>query len=409
MRFNPSSFLSGGAVNLATRAIRIGLNASGMSLGGINNIAYERDDYLSSGSGREYYGFAGRAIERINPQDLELFRGSYQLTTGTDPESVISENKEKNAGTDLSYPPDMGEYFIKLKFAEYHRPTPLSQSKFETKASVCLPIPRNLIESHKVGYKEIELGLVGGIADMASESINMIRGRTEPASYSDIGMRALETGAGALYAAGVQKATSLLGEDGTATTAALGQVIGSVPNPHAAMIFNGPILRTHSFSWIFSPNNAEESKKVKEICNLIRQKTLPAKSLSSASNILDYPWMVEPELFPKTDGESLYKFKRSVITNIEINNTPTGIPSFFAGTKLPTLIKLSLTIAEIEYFLSEDFGGKSGRVEEQIVNTTKSIADAIRGPERALPGVGKGKNVIDNFRDNSGGLLEGGV
>jgi len=39
-----------------------------------------------------------------------------------------------------------------------------------------------------------------------------------------------------------------------------------------------------------------------------------------------------------------------------INYAPNGVPSFFAGTSLPTFIQLRLGLQEIEYHTQADYG-----------------------------------------------------
>jgi hypothetical protein len=68
-----------------------------------------------------------------------------------------------------------------------------------------------------------------------------------------------------------------------------------------------------------------------------------------------YPWA-------RNGGESgraerdLYVIKQCMISDIDINYAPNGVPSFFAGTSLPTLIQLRLGLQEIEYHTQRDYG-----------------------------------------------------
>jgi hypothetical protein len=119
--------------------------------------------------------------------------------------------------------------------------------------------------------------------------------------------------------------------------------------------FRGPQLRTYDYSWEFSPHNPKESAELKKIINLIHQFSLPSMTYSDSTGILSYPHMVKLSTEPK-----LHQFKKSMITAVNTHYSPNGIPAFFKGTREPVFIGLSIQFAEIEYLLSEDFGGEGG-------------------------------------------------
>ena len=50
-----------------------------------------------------------------------------------------------------------------------------------------------------------------------------------------------------------------------------------------------------------------------------------------------------------------------MIKAVNVNYAPSGAPSYFGETKEPTLIYLTIEFVEIEYFLSEDFGGDTAK------------------------------------------------
>ena len=78
--------------------------------------------------------------------------------------------------------------------------------------------------------------------------------------------------------------------------------------------------------------------------------------LSDLGIFFKYPSIVQPKLFngPK-QNEFLYDFKPCVIENMIVNYAPTGVPSFFAGTKAPTEIEFQLFLSEINLWLKEDY------------------------------------------------------
>ena len=170
----------------------------------------------------------------------------------------------------------------------------------------------------------------------------------------------------------------MLGADGTSASSVLGQYLGAIPNPSIALIFAGPTLREFGFSWRFHPTSASESKTLQAILKRFKREMLPNLKFKNALNMLGYPRVCEVKLYP---DEFLFPMKGCAVTNITINNAPNGVPTFFEGTNAPTSIEFSLFLREIEYFLSEDFGGVGGTADlkdylnEDIINGAGAIAE----------------------------------
>ena len=89
-----------------------------------------------------------------------------------------------------------------------------------------------------------------------------------------------------------------------------------------------------------------------------------------AANVLGYPQMVQITLEPDL-SEQLYKFKQCMISSVNVNYSPNGVPSFFAGTQYPTVIEFQVNLQELEIFTSQDYGGKNG-------DAVGSISDALQ-------------------------------
>jgi hypothetical protein len=169
------------------------------------------------------------------------------------------------------------------------------------------------------------------------------------------------------------------------------QSIGGSINPNLSVAFGGPQLRENlNFTWEFNPNNFDESSDLKNILNEIKMRSLPALAVEGSAQFLAYPHIVECRIHAGSDDD-LILYKQAVVTNVSINYSPNGIPSFFKGTREPTFIGLSLTLKEIEYFLSEDFGGKSGELQGDIATRLNETAEAI---ENVVPGA---KAIFDNI------------
>ncbi len=153
---------------------------------------------------------------------------------------------------------------------------------------------------------------------------------------------------------------------------ALGQALGAVPNPHLQAIFSGVELRSHSFQWTFAPRNPAESKNLRAIVNEIKKNSLPNYSTTGTA-ALQYPPMVEIALMGF--NEPLINFKKCLIKSVSVNYAPAGIPSFFAGSREPTMIQLEIQLLETEIQTARDYGLQSGGRPDNLENF-KDAAEA---------------------------------
>ena len=180
----------------------------------------------------------------------------------------------------------------------------------------------------------------------------------------------------------------------------LGQALGAVPNPHLQAIFSGVDLRNHTFQWTFAPRNPVESMNLKAIIKEIKKNSLPAYSTMGTA-ALQYPPMVEIKLMPWGDG--LIRFKKCLIKGVSVNYAPAGLPSFFAGTKEPTMIQLEIQFLETEIQTAKDYGLQPGERDDGL-EQFKDILE--KGAKKlGLDGaVKEGKEAVKEFKK---GVSEG--
>jgi hypothetical protein len=286
------------------------------------------------------------------------------------PDTKINQGGSGNA---MIYPADLGPYYISFHFKKYVRPAPFVDASTEIISSIYLPLPRELIESHTVGWQNQDAGIMGAILDAAEQKAAGGRNDTEK-SIGGIGA--------------VATVDRLAKDFPIASDIAQGveQSAGAAVNPIPSVYFKGPTLRQHGFTWEFNPNNPDESTTLKGILNEIKKNSLPALAIDGTAQFLAYPRIVEIRIHGNDD---LILYKQAVVTNVSINYAPQGIPSFFKGTREPTFIGLSLSLQEIEYFLSEDFGGTSGERGAEIANQLNTGLQYLKDKaDSIMPGAG---------------------
>lgn len=314
--------------------------------------------------GRE---LTSRFASSIAAGKADKFLGKVQNTTNRATDAQLCENiaprfadtafnaanKLKMSTADLEsnqsrFPMQEMKYYMRMDFQQYVRPSPQSTPKFNPKHSIILPLPAELSEQVSVNLSQESAGIAGQAGDLLSSTVNS---SVSNAQLEDVIMYAL---------------AKKLNEG---TSGQSGQFLGAIPNPYVTVLFSGVNLRTFTFSWKFAPKNEEESAQLLKIVKLLKQSALPAYSPGGGAGFLQYPLMCQPTLYPwasqfggaaglrGSEGvHPIIGFKPCLISDITVNHAPNGIPSFFAGTNLPTFYQITVSMQETSYFTAEDFG-----------------------------------------------------
>jgi hypothetical protein len=253
----------------------------------------------------------------------------------------------------LTYPQDIGKYFIKFSFQSYVKEAALKIAKDEPTVVVIFPIPSNLNENFSVSYNDAKLGpITGALAEGAKRgaaeagggAMSQLGGALKGAGSTGL----KEVGSGA-YAAGVARISN------ETIRANIDKATGIVPNPHLAAIFQDIGLREHSFTFRFSPKNKQEADLLKRIVKTIKRRMLPGTALSAEAStgpLFSFPDVVDISFGPK--GSEPYKIQRSVLTSMTVNYAPNGTPAFFKDGS-PTDVEIGLNFKEVRVVTRKDY------------------------------------------------------
>lgn len=287
--------------------------------------------------------------------------------SGDGPKAGIGKRSNPNM---IMFPPDGTDYYIMFTFFKYERSDVKSGPKKRVSKSICLPIPTNLTDNYNMSLAEKSAASVFGfnlgaaensVTDLISAASNMTpleAGKSIGKSIQYMGqMSASEIGSA--VAGGVKNNADYIGRmaagmvdvlPGVSNAASFYErIFGKTLNPFAAMQFEGVQLRGHTFSFRLVPTDENESRLIKSIVEEFKYRMHP--SLSNAKLLFNYPDIVEVSLNPK---ETLYKINPCFVESISVNYAPTGTPTFFAGTKAPTEIEMSISLKEIRPVTRED-------------------------------------------------------
>ena len=326
-----------------------------------NQISSRFGDSLTRGLEDDYFRTFSSEINRVGGQANQQIKSNFvkaneSAETTIDSISRASNSQKIDGLPTLQYPSHLGKYYITLKFKQYQRPAPEVRGELPFKQAIVLPISREVREGFDIRVGAQESGTAGNIADTAAKLLDQ-------GNLDGAGQAALAIG----YASLVQ---DVAGDAGRL----LAQFTGAAANPNLQAIFSGVELRQHRFDWLLAPRNAQESEELQRILKALKAYSLPAYS-SIGTAALSYPFLCQPTIEPL--GDELIQFPPCLINNIEINYSPQGLPAFFEGTKLPTLIQLSITMLETELQTSDRYGRVGGDRLREVLETGADVVDDV--------------------------------
>lgn len=276
----------------------------------------------------------------------------------TSPADQMQQKKSSTSSSEtLIYPVDLEKVktYISLIFQRYERPGPDTKPTISnTHATIYLPLPESLRDSHSMMWDDIDIGIVEEIiGTKTGKNIGDILKGNKEIGYDDLKNLfedALKLTASSYRRSGV----SMLNTFHSGAGDVYNQLDAKIPNPYGSVFFKGLRGRSHAFSWKFSPKNEKDSEALKKIIKTIKYYVIPKKSEGSFTTYLDYPDMIKPEI--KGDpGEKnwLYNFKYCACQSLNINFAADG-SSCFHSQGAPVAVQIDMELKEIEYYLQED-------------------------------------------------------
>jgi hypothetical protein len=370
----------GDAVNSVTDSIASALSTSGLPGGAAAVIASAGVNQLISG-GASF--FDSGSPDRISTNGL-INRNLTSITTSNPETAIPYSQTTTTGGATYCYPPVPGPYYLKLDFAKYARPDPLSNTTLNSIGSVILPMPNGegLKDATQADWQSKNLGKWGNIMD----NLKRVTGGAQMQDWKQL----MSNGAdAALY--GIDDAVSNMGGGAGELTQAMESANGLAPNPALSMIFGGVSFRTFQFSWTFVPRNDAESNTIRDMVKFIKAKQLPTFTGSGhnqgSSFFFDYPAIVKPSF--GLGQEYMTDFKYCVITDVTAHFSPIGeAPSFYSSTKAPVAVALSISLTEMELRTATDYDptavGNGSAAATVAANVKSAINSVIPGSSQVL-------------------------
>jgi hypothetical protein len=333
----------------------------------------------------------GEPLPAASPREETPNRVNGTITAST---GVSANTEDVGIGALSSAVIRAGVPYCTLRFGKYDRPKPFSSSNLVYDLHLALPLPNELQDQTGVDYSEKSLGTVG---DVINGNINTSALAAAGLRHAgDMAQGALGGAASALGALGgrmgvfgvaagnfITNAAATLAP-AEQITSAIQQSTGAAPNPNPSLMFEGPQLREFTYSWTFMPDNKTESENLRKFIKNVKARVLP-RVTQGLSPVLFYPHMVQMNFYPwDEDGSgsnpwgwgenTIIKMKKCVVKSFNINYTPVNVPAFFDGNPdapHPVAITCTINLKELEYMLSNDWGG--GFAGDLVVNVDPSL------------------------------------
>ena len=145
---------------------------------------------------------------------------------------------------------------------------------------------------------------------------------------------------------------SFFTEQLTGTKDLLARTTGQVLNPNMELLFQGPALRSFTFSWKMSPRDEKESIEIAKIIRMFKQSMAPQKT--DAGLFLKAPNIYRLTFNQGTkEHKFLPKMKECALNNCAVNYTPDGGYMTYENTAMVAL-EMSLSFQEMEPIYNND-------------------------------------------------------
>ena len=224
----------------------------------------------------------------------------------------------------------------------------LERNTGETIGSVILPVPTSVQDGNQTTWGS------GTMDPVQMASANVVK--TALGDEGGTGAMAEANKAMQQMNKDNEKVKEALGsfftEQLTGTKDVLARTSGQVLNPNMELLFQGPALRSFTFSWKMSPRDQKESIVIAKIIRMFKQSMAPQKTDSGL--FLKAPSIYKLTFNQGTDKHKfLPKMKECALNNCAVNYTPDGSYMTYDNSAMVAL-EMSLSFQEMEPIYNND-------------------------------------------------------
>jgi hypothetical protein len=216
--------------------------------------------------------------------------------------------------------------------------------------TVSLPINPTITDTNQVVWGEDRLGALG--AEGAKLSLSLMQGGEKSKEGIDNLGNTVKTNAADIK-------TQIMAEAAKAATGTnsnlFTRLTGAIVNPNLELLFQGPGLRSFSFTFSLSAREEKEAKEIREIIRFFKQ----GMSVKRASTSL---YLKSPNTFKISyiyggsgkDHPWINRIKECALQSFTVNYTPAGNYATYSDGAM-TQYDLLLTFGELEPIYDDDY------------------------------------------------------
>jgi len=214
----------------------------------------------------------------------------------------------------------------------------------KSKDTICLYMPQKIAINDQIVYQEEDMG-------MAKTLLAAVTGKRGAGS-------ALVEKIGTNFVAGIiNKATNIAGVEDFNLQAVRNAATRSVSNPRREVLFRDVGIRSHTFSFEFSPRNSAEAQTVLNIIRMLRFHAYPGLR-GGGGHFFTFPAEFEASFMTIDEqgvirvNNNLPRLPRLALTTVSVDYSGAGDFKTFPDA-IPAFIKVDLGFQEMEQLTSE--------------------------------------------------------
>lgn len=222
-------------------------------------------------------------------------------------------------------------------------------NKGSSMGTATLPIQPTISDSNAVSWGENTMDAISAAG--SAIALSAIKGGAEEVSTSaETAVKGVKD-----YKGDIQKAiaASFAGATTGANQGFLTRATGAVLNNNLELLFQGPSLRSFTFTFSLSAREESEAKEIKKIIRFFKQGMSVKRSASSlflqTPNIFDIEYLHKGEKHPYIN-----QIKTCALQNFVVDYTPDGNYATYEDGAM-TQYNLTLTFGEIEPLFDDDY------------------------------------------------------
>ena len=261
----------------------------------------------------------------------------------------------------------------------------LSRKSVKNTGTILLQIPSDIKDGNAANYGDSKMNTLmgaaaGAISGTMKSGAEMVKTLTNQQTFAegaenvraDLSANLKVDNPEALLNAAQQgltaKATSAaMGVFGAnvSTEQLMARQTGQIFNPNLELLFNGPTLRSFSFTFKFTPRSPQEANQCKQIIRSFKQNMAPKTGGDKVGGSAIF--MKTPNLFElryrkgNSNHPFLNQFKQCFLTNMSVNYTGEGVYATYDDAS-PISMQLNLSFKEIEPIYFDDYDKDSSGV-----------------------------------------------